>query len=123
MTRFWIGIALMALLLATGLYSVHTIEASHRPIIQALEQSAQTQDPEEASALLRNARRKWENHWHGTAVLSEHRSMDEIDSLFAQAEGYADGGKTADLHAACRRLAQLIQASADEHRPTWWNFL
>ena len=123
MGRFWIGVALIVLLLGLGLYSAYAVEASHEPIAQALEQAAESQDPRQAEALLQQAQQKWDHHWHGTAILADHGPMDEIDGLFAQAQAYAKAGQTGDFSAFCLRLAQLIRATADEHQPTWWNFL
>ena len=123
MGRFLIGVGLLALLLGLGLYSAYAVDASHEPIAQALEQAARTQDPQQAEMLLQQVQQKWEHHWHGTAVLSDHGPMDEIDSLFAQAQAYAEAGQMGDFSALCLRLSQLIRATADEHQPTWWNFL
>ena len=123
MGRFCIGIALMAVLLGIGLYSAHAIEQSHEPIAALLEQAAQAADPEQAAQFLQQANDRWKRRWHGTAVLSDHGPMDEIDSLFSQAQSYAQTGKREDFSAFCLRLAQLICATADEHQPTWWNFL
>ena len=123
MVRFWFGVGLMALLLATGLFGSWAMDTSHEPIAQALEQAAVVTDQAQASDLLHNARQDWEHHWKATAVLAAHDAMDEIDSLFALADAYADSDQTADLRAACQRLAQLIRASVDDHKATWWNFL
>ena len=123
MGRFWIGVGLMVLLLGIGLYSAYAVDASHEPIAQALEQAAETQDSRQAEALLQQAKKAWEHHWHGTAVLADHGPMDEIDSLFAQAQAYANAEQMGDFSAFCLRLSQLIRATADQHQPTWWNFL
>lgn len=119
MSRFLIGVGLMAVLLGVGLYSAYAIENSHEPIAQTLEQAAQARDP----MLLTQANQAWERRWHGTAILSDHGPMDEIDSLFAQAQAYAQAGSMEEFAALCLRLSQLIRATADEHQPTWWNFL
>ena len=119
MGRFWIGIGIMAVLLGIGLYSAQAVEAIHEPIAAALEQAARETDPQ----LLEKAKQEWDSRWHGTAVLADHGPMDEIDSLFSQAQAYARAEKWGDFSAFCLRLAQLIRATADEHQPTWWNFL
>ena len=119
MGRFWIGVGLMILLLGIGLYSARAVEASHEPIAQTLEQAARETNPR----LLEQAKQAWEGRWHGTAVLADHTPMDEIDSLFSQAQAYARSENWEDFAAFCLRLAQLIRATADEHQPTWWNFL
>ena len=122
MWRFLFGVGLLAALLGIGLYSAHAIEKGHAPIAQTLEQAAQASAPE-AKILLEQAKEEWKRHWHGTAALSDHSPMDEIDSLFSQAQAYAWEEHMADFSAFCLRLAQLIRATADEHQLTWWNFL
>ena len=122
MWRFLFGIGLLALLLGIGLYSAHAIDKGLEPIAITLEQASQAAAPE-AKVLLEQARGEWERRWHGTAALADHSPMDEIDSLFSQAQAYAWEEQMADFSAICLRLAQLIRATADEHQPTWWNFL
>ena len=122
MWRIFFGVGLLAALLSIGLFSAQAIEKGHEPIAITLEQAADAA-PEEAKALLTKAKEEWESRWHGTAALADHSPMDEIDSLFSQAQAYAREENMADLAAFCLRLAQLIRATADEHQPTWWNFL
>lgn len=119
MGRFWIGVGLMAVLLGAGLFSAHSLERSQEPIAATLEQAAQTRDPK----LLRQARQAWNDRWHATAVLTDHNPMDEIDSLFSQAEAYAQANQMGDFSALCLRLAQLIRATTEGQKATWWNFL
>ena len=123
MSRFLIGLGLMGLLLGLGLYSAHAIETIHDPIVQTLEQAAESRDLRQAEVLLQQAKQKWDRHRNSTATLAEHNSLDEIDSLFAQAQAYIEAGQLGDFSAFCLHLAQLLRATAEEHQPTWWNFL
>jgi hypothetical protein len=123
MDRFWIGVGLMAALLVAGLFSAQIIDDTHAPIAATLEQAAQATAPEAATALLEVARQEWDAHWHITAVLADHNPMDEIDSLFSQAQAYLQAEQMGDFSALCLRIAQLIRAAAESHKPTWWNFL
>ncbi len=123
MGRFWIGIGLMAVLLGLGLYSSMAMDDVHTPIAHQLEQAAAMQDPEKAAQALQKAKTAWDDHWHRTAILAEHAPMDDIDSLFAQAESFAKSNQMGDFSAMCMRLSQRIRAAAESHRLTWWNFL
>ena len=123
MGRLWIGIGLMTVLLALGLYGATAMDGVHSPIADQLEQAAAMQDPDAAARALQAAKSAWDQHWHRTAVLAEHEPMDDIDSLFAQAESYASSNQMGDFSAMCMRLSQRIRAAAESHRPTWWNFL
>ena len=123
MGRFWFGTVLMALLLAVGLYSATAIGNSQDPIAVVLEQAADTTDQNAAEALLQKAKAYWDDHWRTTAILTDHGPMDEIDSLFAQAEAYVRSANMEDFSAFCLRLSQRIRAIAEGQKPTWWNFL
>ena len=122
MWRFLFGIGLLALLLGIGLYSAHAIDKGLEPIAITLEQASQAAAPE-AKVLLEQARGEWERRWHGTAALADHSPMDEIDSLFALLEKYADAGLTGEFAAHCSRIAQLISAVGGAHSFNWWNLL
>ena len=123
MARFWFGVGLMLALLAVGIYSVYAIGCASEPIAKTLEQAATAGEPARREALLDQAKQAWDHHWEGTAVVADHGPMDEIDSLFAQAKAYAQAGQWGDFSAFCLRLSQLIQATAEGQKATWWNFL
>ena len=126
MSRFWIGIALLAVFLCLGLWVTWAMDDIHAPICRTLEQAADAAlagDLQAATALASNARDAWARHWHGTAAAADHAPMDEIDGLFAQVEILARAGNTADFAATCGRLAKLIAAIGEAHSPSWWNLL
>ena len=119
MSRFLIGLGLMGLLLSLGLYNAHAIEKSHEPIALTLEQAAREADPR----LLENARQAWDAHWHGTASVSDHAPMDEIDGLFAQLDAFREAELWGDFSACCLRISRLVEAMAEAHSLSWWNLL
>ena len=123
MWRFWIGIGLMAVLVAVGSYSAWAVNDVHTPIAETLEQAAAATDRMEANALLEQASQDWEHHWRSTAIVTDHAPMEEVDGLLAQAKSYGQSGKMADFSALCLRIAQYIRATAESHKPTWWNLL
>lgn len=126
MSRFWIGIALLAVFLGLGLWVAEAVDAVHMPIAQALEQAAEDAlagDLEAGIARAEEASREWERHWRATAAVADHAPMDEIDGLFAQAQRYAQAGNGADFAAVCGRISRLIEAIGEAHAPGWWNLL
>lgn len=123
MGRFFLGLGLLLGLLGLGLYSAWAIDDTHTPMAQVLEQAARQQEQSVALQLLEEARRDWKRHLHATATLAEHGPLEEIESLFSQARAYVQAGQMGDFSAICLRLSQLIRATAESHRPTWWNFL
>ena len=123
MGRLFLGIGLLLGLLGLGLYSAWAINDTHKPMAASLEQAAQQQEQSAAKALLQQAQQDWARHLHATATLSEHDPLEEIESLFSQAQAYVNAGQMGDFSATCLRLSQLIRATAESHNPTWWNFL
>lgn len=126
MKRIWLGIAVLGVFLILGLWCSHAMDRLHAPLVQKLEQAAQTAlsgDLQTGAALAQEAKKSWDAHWHQTAALADHTPMDEIDSLFALLETYAEAGQISEFAAYCSRLSTLIAATAEAHTLSWWNLL
>lgn len=126
MGRFWLGVCLLAVLLALGLWINLKMTNMQQSISQTLEEAAkQTMDGDFSAgiSLAKQAKDAWEIHWRGTASVADHAPMDEIDGLFAQLAVYAKAGQSGDFAAVCSRLAQLADAIGEAHSLTWWNLL
>lgn len=126
MSRFWLGIGLLVLFLAMGLWISFSVDSIHQTIAETLDQAAAqtlSGDPEAGLALARQARSDWETRWRETASIADHAPMDEIDGLFAQLEIYGQTDNHADFAAYCSRLAKLVTAVGEAHTLNWWNLL
>jgi len=126
MSRFLFGAGLLILLLLAGLLGGCLMEDHHAPIAQALDDAAAlvlSGEEDAAAALIHSTRQIWDARWRATAALTDHAPMDEIDSLFSQAEAYAAAGSLEELAACCARLSQLVRANGEAHKLTWWNLL
>ncbi len=126
MGRFWLGVGLLLLFLALGIWVTYSMDTLHQPLSDTLQQAAEKSlsgDLEAGIALAQQARKIWEAHWHRSATFADHAPMDEIDGLFAQMEIYARAGKAVDFAAYCARLSNLIAAMGEAHSPNWWNLL
>ncbi len=126
MNRFWLGIALLAIFLGLGIGVTVAMDRTHTPISEVLEAAAEQAMAGELEAgidLARQARQDWEDHWHGTAAVADHGSMDEIDGLFAQMDSYARAGRETDFAAYCARLSKLVYAMGEAQSFSWWNLL
>lgn len=126
MSRLWLGIGLMAVLLAAGIWVGNYMNTTGNDISAILDSAAETalsRDLQTATELAENAKDKWDTVWHRIAAMADHTPMDEIDSLFAQLENYAAAGLTGEFAAHCSRIAQLISAVAEAHSFNWWNLL
>lgn len=126
MNRFWIGAGLLLALLGASLWAMFAMDNGHGEVTDALLQSAeaaQTGNWEQADAFARSATEQWEESWNFSAAMSDHTALDEIDSIFAQAEVYRQSRNAADYAASCARLAKLIEALEEGHDLSWWNLL
>lgn len=126
MKQFWLGIFLLLLFLGLGLWVTKAMEDTHSAVSEALTlaaEQAMAGDLESGVQTAEQARGKWQAGWHGTAAVADHAPMDEIDSLFAQMQVYAQAGEAVDFAAYCRRLSALVHAVGEAHGFSWWNLL
>lgn len=124
--RFWYGLGVLAVLLVLGLWTAHGMQRLNQPVTDALEQAAQAAvdgDIAKGVALAEQAQALWQQHRGRTTAVADHGPLEEIDSLFAQVQIYADTGKTADFAAYCARLAKLVAAVGEAHGMNWQNLL
>ena len=122
MNRFWIGSALLAVLLVLGLWVSSRMDRTLLPLAEILEEASQAAlagDVDKSLTLAQTAKNQWDTAWQRTAVFSDHTPMDEIDGIFAQLSSYRTDA--AHLSADCAQLATLLRAVAEAHSPTWWN--
>lgn len=126
MNRFRIGISLLAILLALGLFIQTATQRNSIPVASALHNAADSalagrwKAAEHYSSL---ATDRWKFHWHATAALADHQPMEDIDGLLAQLPVYAAAENTDEFAAACADLARRVEAMADAHSLHWWNLL
>ena len=126
MKRIWLGLGLLALFLALGLWSAYSAGKLHIPLAHDLEKaatSALSGDLTSGETLAKKAKELWEKQWHRSAILADHTPMDEIDGLFARLEVYTKTKNAEAFAAYCQQLAKLITATAEAHSFTWWNIL
>ena len=126
MKRGWIGVALLLLLLATGLLVTWHMGRTHREISRELELAADfalAGNWEEAREEAEDAFEDWQEDWHFSAAFADHEPMEEIDALFAQLEAYAATRDGVAFAAVCRQLSQQVEAMGDAHGLNWWNLL
>ena len=126
MSRGWIGIGLLVVLLILGLTTDAAMDRLQLPVTQQLEQAAQqalSGDGQQGFSLARTAQAQWEQRWKVTAAFSDHGPMDEIDGLFGQLNAYMQANQIPEFAACCQRIAVLVDAVREAHSLTWWNLL
>lgn len=126
MKRMWIGIALMALVLAAGLWVAEVMEQVHYPLAEDLDRAAQLALEEQwdtANVLAVRTEQTWQKKRPVTAAFAEHEPLENIDALFAQLEVYAVTRDAPSFSAACVYLARQLEALGECHSFTIFNLL
>lgn len=118
MKRIWIGIGLLAALLAAGFWSMAAMDTAYSTIADTLRASAEAAQAEHwdtVDKLAESAAENWERKWSLSTALTDHTTLDEIDGLFAQLEVYRVRREVSDYAALCARLASQTDALAESH--------
>ncbi len=126
MKRCWFGGALLALLLVCGILVTARMQTVHETVasqLQAAANEALAENWDGADQALQSARNAWQAKWRFSAAFADHEPMEEIDSIFAQAEVYRTSRDPVSLAAVCAQLSRLVEAMGEAHAFTWWNLL
>ena len=123
MKRIWLGVGLLAALLAVGLAVMQLTDRQTEALSQAVEQAAVTQSWEEAITIVRSAQAQWQQKRLLIAAFSDHADVDGVDQIFAQLEVYQRYGSRLEHAAACAQLSEALLNLAEAHALTWWNLL
>ena len=126
MKRLWLGVGLLAVLLATGIWITAHVARIHQPISEKLSQAAEAAREkrwEDVDIWLEQAKMSWDQNSFFSATVADHEPMEEIQGLFAAAQAYAAQREFALCAAMCARLVLLTDAMADSHAFTLRNLL
>ena len=126
MNHLWIGVLILAILLALGLVVSWGMDAIHDPIandLAAAAEAALDSDWDTALSCVHRASARWEKYRRFTAAFADHTPMDELDQLFAQLPFFAHQRENPHFSALCQELSTLARAMAESQRLSWWNLL
>lgn len=126
MKRLWIGLVLLLGLPVLGFGVWAAMDTLHAPISAELETAAEEAlagDWRIAVSTAREARERWEDVHAVTAALCDHRTLDDIDALFARLEAYGRTRDRSAFAAACLELSRLTRVPAEGQRFSWWNLM
>ena len=119
MSRFRIGMGLLAVLLGVSLWAQSRMKAIQAPIAGQITQAealaAGGSWPQAAAAVTR-AREGWEESRTFVAALADHQPMEDIESLFTALEAYGQERDSSEFRAACRELARRIRAMEEAQK-------
>ena len=126
MKRLWIGIIILLLLLAAGIWISATTIEIHKGISHSLEQAAAAamrEDWARAQSFSSDAKQTWQYHRRSTASVTDHEPMEQIDSLFSQMDIYLVAKDPVAFSACCASLSVLTQAIGEAQTINWWSLL
>ena len=112
MKRFFIGAALLSVLLLGGILITGKLSTQFAPMAENLHRAAQAA-----------GEGQWQQRWNPFAVVFDHEPMEQIDGQFARLEVYAQAENTIAFSALCARLSRELSSLGEEQKITWWNFL
>ena len=126
MKRLYIGVALLIVMLAIGVFLTMAFMAIHQPLEDLLHQAqaaAMEGNWEKAKELTEKAQNLWKKSRHFVAAVADHEPLEEMDGLLARLEVLGALGQAEEFAADCAQLISLCQAMAQSQKLNWWNFL
>ena len=124
--RFYLGLAILLLLLALGIGTTIVMRAIHKPVEAALSQAADfalADDLEQALPLARKAYDRWQTYHSLTASFADHSPMDDTDTLFQEMLVYGETAEIPHFISCCRELVVMTEAMYDAHAFSLKNLL
>lgn len=118
MTRFWIGIGLLIVLLLCGILTAVLMPKFHLPVADALENAAAyslSGDYENAEIAFKTAENRWEKYHDFTAAFCDHDKQDEMDAMFSRIAFEASNGKWEEFGADCASLSVMARDLSTLH--------
>lgn len=126
MRRLWIGIVLLAVMLAGGIGMLLFSRDFYEDFSAALQQAsdaAQAGDWAQAGALTEKATAQWKHHQHFLASFTDHEPVEEVSMLLSRLELFRNARLTVDFADTCQSLCHLCEAIDESHSLKWWSLL
>lgn len=126
MSRLWIGVGLLAVLLAFGVGMFWISRSFCESFSLNLEQAEKMAVQGDWDAAARNAEKsigKWRQYHRFWAAFTDHEPMEEMEALLTELELYRWKKLAYDYAAVCRKIRDLAQAIHEAHGLTWWSIL
>lgn len=126
MSRLWIGIGIMVVLLAAGIVFLCLSNDFYQDITADLEQAGQAamdDNWQTAGQKMRESQKKWHRYRRFLSAITDHEPVEEMDSLFAQLQLYEQRRLNVDFAVICQSLSHLAEAIDESHNLKWWSIL
>lgn len=126
MKHFWLGAAILLLLLLSGILTTVVFGRIHEPLQATLSvagEAALEGDWTKATYFAGLARSRWDRYRSLTAAVADHAPLEEMDAAFSLLETYMVLGWWGEFAALSAQLAQMAGAMAESQAFLWWNLL
>lgn len=126
MLRLWIGIGILAILLAMGIGLLWGSGVFFEELSQDLQQAGEfalAGNWQAAGEKVEKSREKWEAYRPFWASFTDHEPVEQMQNLFAQLELYRARQLEVEFAAVCRNLVHVAEAIDESHSLKWWSVL
>ncbi len=126
MNRLWIGIGLLAVLLAMGVGMLFVSQKFNEEFSESLEQAGQfamSGNWTAAEKQLAESKEKWQNYQRFWSASTDHAPVEQMQNLFSQLELFQARRLDVEFASACRALVNLAEAIDESHSLRWWSIL
>ena len=125
MTRFWIGVGLLLVLLAGGIALWLGVVPFHNELARDLDRAAElaiSGSWEQAQSLALAARNRWHLRQDGIAAVTDHEPMEQMHALFRELSALGPE-QAVDFACVCVQLSQTARAIGETQALKWWGVL
>ena len=126
MLRLWIGIGILAILLAMGIGLLWGSSVFFKELSEDLQQAgdfALAGNWQAAGEKVEKSREKWEAYRPFWASFTDHEPVEQMQNLFSQLELYRARQLEVEFAAVCRNLVHVAEAIDEAHGLRWWSVL
>lgn len=126
MKRLWIGVALLVLMLASGIAMLllsHHFYRSFSDTLNSAADAALSENWADAEALAQQATRQWQRYHRFLASFTDHEPVEQVDLLLSRLALFRNARLAVDFADVCKSLSHLSEAIDESHSLNWWSVL
>lgn len=126
MKYFWIGTAILALLLTLGVTSniaSGLILRKSEALLRQADEAVGRNELQKALEKSRQAEQEWSKGKKMLHITMTHTLLDEVDASFSNLDTYGEEEERTEYRACCRELLLKLQHIRDMDIPHYYHFL